>query len=211
MAAPVWLSSAAATPPGACVPDLALAFAGIIILGIADSAASAVGRRFGRRRILGTRKTLEGTLGGITLTLAAWVVVWPLCGCRGSGGAALWGSGGMGSAVKGGAGAAVAGTLSQVRPCLQDLKLVSHKSGLARTLTRSSGCNVTSKLPGTWPGADRFLGDPKVACIIKDFFGAEQNTVTWGDISCERVCTRHPLHARSPMKSLPPRTVQRAQ
>lgn len=115
MAAPVWLSSAAATPPGACVADLALAFAGIIILGIADSAASAVGRRFGRRRILGTRKTLEGTLGGITLTLAAWVVVWPLCGCRGSGGAVRWGAEGAGSGLGAGAGAAVAGTLSQVR------------------------------------------------------------------------------------------------
>ena len=115
MAAPVWLSSAAATPPGACVADLALAFAGIIILGIADSAASAVGRRFGRRRILGTRKTLEGTLGGITLTLAAWVVVWPLCGCRGSGGAVRWGDEGAGAGLGAGAGAAMAGTLSQVR------------------------------------------------------------------------------------------------
>lgn len=102
---PVWLSSAAVTPPGACVTDLALAFAGIMVLGIADSAASAIGRRFGRRRILGTRKTLEGTLGGITLTLAAWAVVWPLCRCGTAG--AWW--------APGQARAAVAGALSQAR------------------------------------------------------------------------------------------------
>ena len=81
MAAPVWLTSAAVTPAGECVHDLALAFAGIVSLGVADSAASAVGRRFGRHRILGTRKTIEGTLGGIALTLAAWAVIWPLCRC----------------------------------------------------------------------------------------------------------------------------------
>ena len=105
MAVPVWLSSAAVTPPGACVTDLALAFAGIMVLGIADSAASAIGRRFGRRRILGTRKTLEGTLGGITLTLAAWAVVWPLCRCGTAG--AWW--------APGQARVAVAGALSQAR------------------------------------------------------------------------------------------------
>lgn len=103
MAAPVWLSSAAVTPPGACVTDLALAFAGIVVLGIADSAASAIGRRFGRRRILGTRKTLEGTLGGVTLTLAAWAAVWPLCRCGATG--AWW--------APGEARAAVAGALAQ--------------------------------------------------------------------------------------------------
>jgi len=81
MAAPVWLSAVSSTPVGSCVPDLAAAFSGIMILGVADSAASAVGRRFGRHRILGTRKTLEGTLGGIVCTLAVWLLLWPLCRC----------------------------------------------------------------------------------------------------------------------------------
>ena len=83
MAAPVWLSAVSSTPTGSCVPDLATAFSGIMILGVADSAASAIGRRFGRHRILGTRKTLEGTLGGIACTLAAWLLLWPLCCCSG--------------------------------------------------------------------------------------------------------------------------------
>ena len=83
MAVPVWLSAAPATSVGACVPDLAAAFSGIMILGVADSAASAIGRRFGRHRMLGTRKTVEGTLGGIGCTLLGWLVLWPLCRCRG--------------------------------------------------------------------------------------------------------------------------------
>ena len=171
MAAPVWLSSAVATPLGACVADLALAFAGIIILGIADSAASAVGRRFGRRRILGTRKTLEGTLGGITLTLAAWVFVWPLCGCRGSGRAVRWGAGGAGSGLGAGAGAAVAGTLLQVRlpVCKQQPRVTAclfqstacpsrfALSGTIRTLARlSGGLTPASQLTNTRPSAGCF-------------------------------------------------------
>ena len=82
MAAPVWLSAVSGMALGSCVPDLAAAFSGIMILGVADSAASAVGRRFGRHRILGTRKTLEGTLGGIAFTLLGWLLLWPLCACR---------------------------------------------------------------------------------------------------------------------------------
>lgn len=70
MAAPVWLCIAADTMPDS--PRLAPAFSGIVILGIADSAASAMGRRYGRHRILGTRKTLEGTLGGILCNALAW-------------------------------------------------------------------------------------------------------------------------------------------
>ncbi len=83
MAAPVWLSAASSTPVGSCVPGLATAFSGIMILGVADSAASAIGRRFGRHRILGTRKTVEGTLGGVVCTLIAWLLLWPLCRCSG--------------------------------------------------------------------------------------------------------------------------------
>ena len=103
MAAPVWLSPASVgngaeshflmpafagmsltTLPalclGASVPKQGAALAGIVILGVADSAASAVGRRFGRHKILGTHKTFEGTLGGVLCTLGAWALLQPLCG-----------------------------------------------------------------------------------------------------------------------------------
>ena len=81
MAVPIWLSSIPSTFPGKPIADLGPAFAGIIILGLADSAASAVGRRFGQIKILGTQKTFEGTIGGVILALAGWAAVWPLC-CR---------------------------------------------------------------------------------------------------------------------------------
>lgn len=81
----VWLSSIPSTPPGDTVPDLATAFTGILILGIADSAASAIGRALGRHRILDTSKTVEGTLGGIVFCLAAWLVTWATCLLRTSG------------------------------------------------------------------------------------------------------------------------------
>lgn len=52
------------------------AFAGIMILGIADAAASAIGKRYGRHRICtGTKKTLEGTLGAALLTLLGWALL----------------------------------------------------------------------------------------------------------------------------------------
>ena len=96
MAVPIWLSSITTTPAASrrdvsdvaqldlqrfgrstganrsgTVPPLPLtAFAGIMILGIADSAASAVGKKYGRHRIcVGSKKTVEGTLGAALLTL----------------------------------------------------------------------------------------------------------------------------------------------
>ena len=52
------------------------AFAGIMILGLADSAASAIGKKYGRHRIcIGTKKTVEGTLGAALLTLLGWALV----------------------------------------------------------------------------------------------------------------------------------------
>ena len=80
---PVWLSAVSSTPVGSCVPALSTAFSGIMVLGIADSAASAIGRRYGRHRILGTRKTLEGTVGAVLCTVVGWLVLWPMCRCRG--------------------------------------------------------------------------------------------------------------------------------
>ena len=61
---------------GASNPLPLTAFAGIMVLGIADSAASAVGRRYGRHRIcIGTNKTVEGTLGAALLTLLGWALL----------------------------------------------------------------------------------------------------------------------------------------
>eukprot|EP00884_Botryococcus_braunii_P013451 jgi/Botrbrau1/22106/Bobra.0206s0032.1 len=79
MAVPVWLSGIPGVVPGEQVPDLAGAFTGIIILGIADSAASAIGRGFGRLQILDTHKTVEGTLGGMVCCLLAWMITWVTC------------------------------------------------------------------------------------------------------------------------------------
>lgn len=71
MAFPVWLCI---DPSNRCTHQLAAAFSGIAILGVADSAASVLGRRLGRHKILGTSKTWEGTLGGITCNTACWVL-----------------------------------------------------------------------------------------------------------------------------------------
>ena len=51
------------------------AFAGIVMLGAGDSAASALGRCFGRVKILGTSKTVEGTFGGMAASMAAWGLI----------------------------------------------------------------------------------------------------------------------------------------
>ena len=102
MAVPVWLSTVTTTPTttrrdmtdlvqltgrdpiaseqfisNSNVTALPLtAFAGIMILGIADSAASAIGKRYGKHRIcLGTSKTVEGTLGATLLTLLGWALL----------------------------------------------------------------------------------------------------------------------------------------
>ncbi len=58
-------------PSGRRAP--AAAYAGIIILGLGDSAASLLGRAYGRHRITdGNRKTVEGTLSGAAATVAGW-------------------------------------------------------------------------------------------------------------------------------------------
>lgn len=91
MAVPLWLtlpfieadSRATMHIPGGgstseghgCTRAPAAAFAGIMILGVADSAASAVGRRFGRHRLLQTHKSLEGTAGGVLFTLLGWALL----------------------------------------------------------------------------------------------------------------------------------------
>ena len=69
----------------------AAAFAGIMILGVADSAASAVGRRYGRHKILQTHKSLEGTLGGMAFTLLGWLAVAVLVRWVSGAGPVVWG------------------------------------------------------------------------------------------------------------------------
>ena len=59
----------------------AFAFAGIVILGAGDSAASALGRWSGRLKVLGTQKTVEGTAGGIAASLLTWAAVGLACQC----------------------------------------------------------------------------------------------------------------------------------
>lgn len=76
MAAPVWLLGGSSLKLEAHA--LFGAFSGIIILGIADSAASGLGRRYGRNKILGTKKSAEGTLGGIVCNILAWCCLRPL-------------------------------------------------------------------------------------------------------------------------------------
>ncbi|KAL4424664.1 hypothetical protein ABPG77_004471 [Micractinium sp. CCAP 211/92] len=107
MAVPVWLSNAllpgtlgaAAAGSAASGSDLQArqetvwlpGYAGIMILGFGDTAASAVGSLLGRTPIChGSRKTVEGTVAAAAATLAAW---WLLAAALhvggGDGGAAL--------------------------------------------------------------------------------------------------------------------------
>jgi dolichol kinase len=73
MAGPVWLVVAPTLPDAPLPPALAApALAGIVALGALDTAASAVGRAVGRRRLFGTPKTLEGAAAGAAAAVAAW-------------------------------------------------------------------------------------------------------------------------------------------
>jgi len=70
---------------GNAAVSVALSLAGVVSLGTVDAAASAVGRALGKKRLLGTRKTLEGTAAGAAAGALAWAVLWPRLG--GGGGA----------------------------------------------------------------------------------------------------------------------------
>ena len=83
MAGPLWLLSMSTSSVGgekggekSAVATM-LSLAGVVSLGTVDAAASAVGRAVGRRRLFGTRKTLEGTLAGAASGALAWAVLWP--------------------------------------------------------------------------------------------------------------------------------------
>ncbi|KAI8049489.1 hypothetical protein BDF22DRAFT_746088 [Syncephalis plumigaleata] len=62
-AIPVWLQS----------NNTLASLAGVITLGIGDAMASTIGIRFGRHYLLGTRKTIEGTLA---CTIGVWTSLW---------------------------------------------------------------------------------------------------------------------------------------
>ena len=87
MAAPVWMAAAGArrdelapdarlTPPSVA----AAALAGIVALGALDTAASAVGRAVGTRRLFGTPKTAEGAAAGAVSAAVAWLAVATVAG-----------------------------------------------------------------------------------------------------------------------------------
>ena len=76
MAVPIWLSNA--MDDGTSKEDveqvLPAALAGIVITGLGDAAASIVGSLVGRVPIApGSHKTVEGTLAGAAMSMAAWV------------------------------------------------------------------------------------------------------------------------------------------
>ena len=86
MAVPVWLStlSPAADESRAGLPGITSmlrgvplpALAGIMALGVADTAASAIGKRWGRHKICqGTKKTMEGTFGAVACTMLSWAAL----------------------------------------------------------------------------------------------------------------------------------------
>ncbi|KAK9866795.1 hypothetical protein WJX84_005754 [Apatococcus fuscideae] len=72
MAVPIWLTVSLTEQHQRRAP--APAYAGIIILGLGDSAASVLGRAYGRHRITtGNRKTMEGTCSGAAATMAGFL------------------------------------------------------------------------------------------------------------------------------------------
>lgn len=93
LATPMWL--AAALPPSSspAVGTLQRALcglSGIMVIGFGDTAASVVGRTWGRVPIYnGSHKTREGTLAGMVCTLVAWAAVLGMCACC-THQAALW-------------------------------------------------------------------------------------------------------------------------
>lgn len=78
MAGPLWLLSLSKSESKSdSAAGVALSLAGVVSLGTVDAAASAVGRAVGKRKLLGTQKTLEGTLAGAAAGALAWGVLWP--------------------------------------------------------------------------------------------------------------------------------------
>ena len=84
-AVPVWLGTVA--PPPSLAPSVgggmaraAVPYAGVLVLGVGDAFASAVGVHAGRTRWPGSRKTLEGSAAGAASTLAVLAMLLRLDG-----------------------------------------------------------------------------------------------------------------------------------
>jgi dolichol kinase len=80
--------------PAAALALVLMGLSGTIIIGVGDTAASLFGQLFGRRPIhAGSKKTVEGTVAGIVLSLGSWLLLLhavgllpPLASARG----AMW-------------------------------------------------------------------------------------------------------------------------
>lgn len=89
----MWLAAAlpaSSWPAGGALLRVLCGLSGTMVIGFGDTAASVVGRTWGRVPIhSGSHKTLEGTLAGALCTLAAWAAVLGLAACCARQ-AALW-------------------------------------------------------------------------------------------------------------------------
>lgn len=69
-------SDAGGGGPGLLLQLVAAGLSGVVIIGVGDTAASAVGKLAGRTPVhAGARKTVEGTLAGIGASLGAWALL----------------------------------------------------------------------------------------------------------------------------------------
>ncbi len=91
LATPMWLAAAPPSwPGGGALQHVLCGLSGVMVIGFGDTAASIVGRTWGRVSIhAGSHKTREGTLAGTLCTMAAWAAVLGVrAGCAHE--AALW-------------------------------------------------------------------------------------------------------------------------
>jgi dolichol kinase len=78
LAVPMWLIASALPGDDASSTLRAVVggLSGVVIVGVGDTAASLVGKLFGRRPVhAGSRKTLEGMVAGVVGSLVAWVAL----------------------------------------------------------------------------------------------------------------------------------------
>lgn len=66
----------AGSDPACVLVQVTAGLSGLIIIGVGDTAASFIGKLFGRVPVhYGSNKTVEGTAAGITASLGAWMVL----------------------------------------------------------------------------------------------------------------------------------------
>ncbi|KAI9295502.1 hypothetical protein K502DRAFT_364926 [Neoconidiobolus thromboides FSU 785] len=66
-ALPIWLKE----------DSIACSLSGILVLGLADAAASIIGKKFGKTKWVGSNKTIKGTVGFILALLASFLLIEP--------------------------------------------------------------------------------------------------------------------------------------